>query len=245
VRTDAGTDGGSEPDGGPPPAFTCAVAAQDCDGGQSCLYVQGGPTTACRAGACDLLRQDCADGELCGYRTDDAGVTARACLPAGSAEEGEPCPTRESPNGCAKGLICVDGEGDAGTGVCARLCYADSDCAAPASCEELLTLSGTPETPTLCVTLPACDLFAQDCSAAGAACYIGRSRPSCYPEGSVAMGGVCRRSSDCVKGAACAQDGQGQMTCRPLCTTDGSHPCATGSCAAAQSPAPEGVGVCL
>jgi hypothetical protein len=241
---DAGPDAG---DGGPdagPQAFSCAVAAQDCDGGQSCLFEENGAKTACFSGACDLLGQDCGEGQKCDYATDDAGVTARACVPAGDAGVGEPCPTLDSPEGCRPGLVCVDSGADAGTGVCARYCYADSDCAQDARCEELLRLEGTTEMPSLCVTLPRCDLLQQDC-AAGSACYIGPTRPGCYPEGPVAVGGTCRVSSDCVKGAVCAQDGEGALTCRSLCGTSGAPACQSGSCTAMEAPAPAGVGVCL
>jgi hypothetical protein len=245
---DAGTDGGTDAgdgglDGGPQ-ALSCAVSAQDCDAGASCLFVEAGAKTACFSGACDLLRQDCGDKEKCDYATDDAGVTARACVPAGDAGVGERCPTLESPDGCRPGLVCVDSGDDAGTGLCERYCYADSDCAPDARCEELLRLDGTEEMPSLCVTIPPCDLLAQDC-AEGTACYIGPTRPGCYPEGSVAVGGTCRVSSDCVQGAVCAQDGEGALTCRSLCGTAGAPACASGSCTPIQSPAPAGVGVCL
>lgn len=241
---DAGADGGRDAgDAGPLP-FACSVAAQDCDGGQRCLLVDGGPQTACLDGACDLVRQDCGAGLKCDYRVDDAGVAARACVPAGSAAEGEPCPTVADPDGCQPGAVCVDSGDDAGTGVCARLCNVDPDCPSEETCDTVLTLEGTAETPGLCTTLAGCDLFAQDC-AAGMACYLGRARPGCYPEGRVALGGGCEASSDCVKGAACAQDAEGRRTCRPLCGTSGTPACASGTCEAAQAPAPAGVGVCL
>lgn len=242
LRRDAGTDGG---DDGGPEAFSCSVAAQDCDAGVSCLSVDGGPGTACLEGACDLVKQDCDAGSQCTYRTDDAGVTARACLPEGSADEGQPCPTEADPYGCKKGLLCIDSGDDAGTGVCARLCDADTDCTAPATCDEVLTLAGTVETPTLCIALPSCDLFAQDCSGSGSACYIGRSHPRCHPAGMVPVDGACEISSDCVKGAACAHDGTGHLRCRPMCGTSGSPVCISGTCTPAQSPAPAGVGICL
>jgi hypothetical protein len=234
---DAGADAG--PDAGPP---SCAPDRQDCAAGESCLWVDGGVATACLAGTCDLIRQDCAAGQKCTYATD-AGVTARACMTEGSGEEGQRCPSASDPNGCKKGLLCVDPSGDGGTGVCMRLCYSDSNCTAPATCEEVLALEGTRETPTLCVALTACDLFAQSCGA-GQACYLGHRQPVCYPQGSVAVGGSCTFSSDCVKGAQCAGE-SGHGVCRQLCGTSGSPACSSGTCVPAQAPAPSGVGVCM
>ena len=241
---DAGPDAGDGgPDGGPH-ALACSVVAQDCDAGASCLYVDGGPQTACLTGACDLLRQDCGGDQKCDYRRDDAGTTARACVAVGTAKEGEPCPTVEDPAGCAAGLLCVDAPGDAGTGVCGRLCNADPDCAPGQTCEERVGLDGTAETPSLCVALTPCDLFTQDCPT-GSACYVGPSRPSCYPVGHVPLGGACAVSNDCGKGLVCAQDNQGALTCHALCETDGNTACVQGTCQAAQAPVPDGVGVCL
>ena len=240
--TDAGSDAGSDagdsgtPDAGP---WSCTVPAQDCDAG-SCLFADGGPGTACFVGACDLVGQDCASGEKCSYQSD-GGVTYRACLTEGTANEGEACPTAQSPNGCVKGLICV-APGDGGSGVCERFCYADSDCPSPETCEGVLTFAGTPESPSLCVTLQECDLLQQNCPD-GQGCYLDLHHDggACLEEGSSPVGGPCSRSNDCVKGAAC--DGTG--TCRQLCGTSGTQACQSGTCEPASAPAPSGVGLCL
>ena len=237
---DGGTSDGGQGDGGPDAGpGSCTVPSQDCDAG-SCLFADGGPSTACFEGACDLVRQDCNAGEKCSYQ-EDGGVTFRACLAEGTANEGEACPTAQSPNGCAKGLICV-APGDGGAGVCQKLCYADSDCGSPETCEGVLAFSGTSESPSLCVNLTECDLLAQDCPA-GEGCYLDLHHDggACLAEGSSPVGGSCTRSNDCVKGAAC--DGTG--TCRQLCGTAGSPACTSGTCTPASAPAPSGVGLCL
>jgi hypothetical protein len=73
-----------------------------------------------------------------------------------------------------------------------------------------------------------CDLFAQDCSTAGQACYPQLSGPAvCTAQGAVPVGQVCTATDDCVAGSTCVTE-NGQGVCRTLC--DNAHVCATGAC---------------
>src|SRR4051812_18069269 len=71
---DAGADAGVV-DAGPP--GECHLDLQSCADGGSCLLVTGDAgwpdVTACLGGACDLVKQDCDAGLMCGYAVNDAG----------------------------------------------------------------------------------------------------------------------------------------------------------------------------
>ena len=88
VYVPPGKDGGADAgDGGKPPKMVC-------------------PTSPLK-GACDLVAQNCAEGEECVPMTTDAGLRA-SCVPAktGSLPAGSKCMTDTS---CVAGTFCQAG----------------------------------------------------------------------------------------------------------------------------------------
>jgi predicted small lipoprotein YifL len=238
---DAGVDAGGEVDAGDP-AQACDVAAQDCEAGALCLPFQDGARagTACFMGGCDLLDGGCALVHKCAYAPVDGGGTERRCVAAGDDETGAPCTGTAVSDTCVAGNICLPQVAQDGgvENACRRFCYRDGDCGEGQLCFGSVELDGTVERPRVCEDT--CDLLVQDCPA-GRACYPGPLAPGCYPAGTMAVGGACTWSDECVPGAACTAQG----SCVALCGTDGSHPCAQGSCTPLSLPNATGVGACF
>lgn len=271
-QEDAGADGGQLPDGGgtPPDAgdagtdgggyvsdFTCDVGRQQgCATGESCLYTplaDGGTGSRCFAGACDVVRQDCASGQRCTYVLEN-GMRARACVDEGTSGEGEPCSLSGTSatrtfDTCKKGLYCVDTPGpDGGTSfVCQRFCDDASQCTAPQECNEVLRLTDTQELPLACgAAAPRCDLLAQDC-ASPLGCYPSTSRGAavCAGSGSAGDGMGCDFSNQCTRGSACVGASSTARACRKLCKLPSGEPsCPSGTTCQALADYP-GVGACV
>lgn len=224
---DAGIDAGpfdaGEVDAGKPPGFLCDIG-QACDAGnEACTYVNradGGLGTQCVAGQCDLVEQNCDAGMKCGFA--DGG---RACIPDGTAEEGELCTT----NSCKRGLTCVVvPAADGGqTSACARYCHTNAHCVMPQQCFVTLNLPGVFERPRICAEAPkVCNLLTQDCTQSAEACYPTSSGPGCFSAGSGMVGDACSFSNDCAKGTACIG-----TKCRTLCAYPLGMPnCSSGNC---------------
>ncbi|WP_342374585.1 hypothetical protein NVS55_24930 [Myxococcus stipitatus] len=246
-------DGGAPPeDGGPSSDFACNVARQEgCENGQSCHFAdlsEGRTGSQCFAAACDVVRQDCAQGQRCTY-VSAGGVTERRCVEAGAATEGTRCTLAPTDAGvefdtCAAGLFCKDERlGDGGTGFfCRRLCHATPQCGASGECSTVLRLPGTSELPLLCgPRSPPCDPFAQGC-AAPLSCYPSASGPVCAGRGTRQTGDACDFSNQCVPGSTCVNTGQG-LRCQPLCRPSGTPACAAGTCRPLNDN--PGVGACV
>jgi hypothetical protein len=82
-----------------------------------------GPVDRATTIGCDLVRQDCGDGQACYPGQAGYGV----CSQAGSLGEDTPCAEHEF---CAAGLLCVDAFG-AGSKLCARICSSTSGTPCP------------------------------------------------------------------------------------------------------------------
>ncbi|NMO15051.1 hypothetical protein, partial [Pyxidicoccus fallax] len=231
--------------------FACNVARQEgCPSGQSCHFADledGGTGSRCFAAECDVVRQDCPQGQRCTY-VGQGGATQRRCVEAGTAEEGAPCTLAANDGGltydtCQQGLFCKDEPVDGGTGFfCRRLCHATSECGEQGECNTVLRLEGTAELPLVCgPPSRQCDPFGEDCTAP-LSCYPSTSGPVCAGTGTRREGEACDFSNQCTPGSACVDTGGG-LTCRPLCRPGGTPACATGTCrTVGNNP---GVGACV
>ena len=255
VVTDPDGGGGQEDGGGvinPGSEFACNVARQDgCSTGQSCHFADledGGTGSRCFAAECDVVRQDCAQGQRCTY-AGQGSATQRRCVEAGTADEGAPCTLAPTDGGlsydtCRQGLFCKDGPAaDGGTGFfCRRLCHATPECGDAAECNTVLRLEGTVELPLVCGPPSArCDPFGESC-ASPLSCYPSTSGPVCAGSGTRREGEACEFSNQCTPGSACVNTGSG-LTCRPVCRPNGTPACAAGSCRALDDN--PGVGACV
>lgn len=268
---DSGSDGGVKDGGEPPPpppdggggtdagyvsSFTCDVSGQlGCATGESCFYTDlqdGGTGSACFAGACDVVRQDCPSGQRCTYGVAN-GARSRMCVQDGASNEGDPCSLSggsgaQTFDTCKKGLYCIDTSGGEGapTFQCQRFCHATAQCGAARECNEVLRLSDTGERPLVCgEPSPKCDLLAQDC-ASPLGCYPSETPGAavCTGIGPRADGQACDFSNQCARGSACVGSGTPRV-CRPLCRTSSGGPgCASGTTCQALTDYP-GVGACV
>ncbi|NTX01760.1 hypothetical protein [Myxococcus sp. CA040A] len=246
-------DGGGHPgDGGPSPDFACNVARQEgCGTGQSCHFADlgsGRTGSRCFAAACDVVQQNCAQGQRCTYVSAGA-TTERRCVEAGASAEGARCTLAPTDGGveydtCAAGLFCKDErQDDGGTGFfCRRLCHATTQCGDAGECNTVLRLAGTSELPLLCgPRSQACDPFAQGCTAP-LSCYPASSGPVCAGSGTRGTGETCDFSNQCAPGSACVNTGRG-LNCRPLCRPSGTPACTAGTCRPLNDN--PGVGACI
>ncbi|MFP2925852.1 hypothetical protein ACLESO_11660 [Pyxidicoccus sp. 3LG] len=244
-------DGGTR-DGGGGSEFACNVARQEgCPSGQSCHFADladGGTGSRCFAAGCDVVAQDCAQGQRCTYvRQGDA--TQRRCVEAGTAAEGAPCTLAPTDGGvsydtCQQGLFCKDEPVDGGARgfFCRKLCHATPQCGGQDECNTVLRLEGTTELPLVCGPASArCDPFGEDCTSP-LGCYPSTSGPVCAGIGTRGAGETCDYSNQCARGSTCVNAGRG-LTCRPLCGTSGTPACATGTCRPVEGN--PGVGACV
>lgn len=197
----------------------CSVASQNCPTGQSCMF-KGDQSSVCFAGACDVVTQNCATAtDKCTY-VQGASGPVRGCRPAGAVAEGMACTPADE---CAKGLLCVNA-------TCVKFCYQTSNCTGSGQCISGVTITGTEEVPTTCVTLAACDPLLQNCPT-GQGCYLAGSGPACVSAGNTANGAACTSGNACVRGSICLGSPP-TATCHGYCNLDGGTPnCATtGQC---------------
>jgi hypothetical protein len=217
------TGGGGGTTGGGGGTTGCSIATQNCPTGQACLFADNqGNTTACFVGECDLVLQNCPTAtDACNYVQFQDGGIGRACLPAGAGTQGQAC---SAPNGCAKGLLCLNGK-------CEKYCYTDSNCGGgSAICASLISVPGASEFPAACYTVVTCDPLNQATCTGGQGCYLGQSGPICAPAGTVAVNGTCTPQANCVPGAICIGGGT-SGTCKNLCNLDGGTPnCGGAAC---------------
>jgi hypothetical protein len=227
------------------------VARQEgCEAGESCHFADledGGTGSRCFAAECDVVRQDCAQGQRCTY-VGQGDTTQRRCVEPGTVDEGAPCTLAPSDGGltydtCRQGLLCKDEPVDGGTGFfCRRLCHTTSQCGDVGECNTVLRLEGSPELPLMCgPPSRRCDPFGAGCTAP-LSCYPSTSGPVCAGSGTLREGESCDFSNQCAPGSACVNTGGG-LTCRPLCRPGGAPACATGTCRALDDN--PGVGACV
>ena len=116
--------------------FLCVTSA--CGGGDAAPVLDAEPTPPDATFVCDLLEQDCGDGDKSTIAPPSRGAPLEAtCTPVtGSVAEGDAC-TRDPVLGlghddCAVGLLCafirVLPPANGGTRRCRAQCYASTDC---------------------------------------------------------------------------------------------------------------------
>jgi hypothetical protein len=154
--TDAGTDTGTEPDGGVTDVPMADVPMTDV------------PTTDAPV-ACDPITQaGCDSGERCAYVPS---MMMRECVAGAGIAVGAACepPADGAADACAAGARCIDGR-------CTALCLAgDSRCASTESCVRYSEIVGA-DREDVGACQPSCDLVTQ-LRADGTSCNAGQG---CY-----------------------------------------------------------------
>ncbi len=212
----------------------CQLEGPDtCAQGESCILVEMGANQFephCMLGGCDLVAQNCAGGQACGYSVVN-GVVQRACVAPGTRQKGESC--GQSAGNCAAGLVCAGGA--TGGATCRQFCEKQSDCGAGASCAFLITIQGTQERPLTCEAVAdSCDVLLQNCPTATDGCYLSSIGNKCLPAGTAAVGQPCDSTTLCEKGASCISVAAGPnptLECVRLCGFPNTAPaCPAGTC---------------
>lgn len=187
-----------------------------CAAGSDTGSITSGPLDLGGGGPCELVAQDCPDGQKC---VPQPPFWAPVCLPLDPkpVADGEPCDTVGPHDPCAAGLVCSDLIPDSSK--CVPLCDGDGQ--------------GCPDG-TLCVRLESvpfglcfaeCDPFMPDCPA-GEQCtsHSGGLPITCFPAGADApFGAVCKTSQDCAEALLCKW-GTGlcedEYCCTAMCDTN-------------------------
>ena len=184
-----------------------------------------GPTEGC---PCDVVGQDCPDGQTCAPVIPDDGASwsETRCVPVtGDGQPGDACVSKSVADGlddCAKGSMCWDVD-DQGHGKCVEQCSGSSRapfCANMSPC----TIAANA---ALALCLPACSPLLQDCNE-GNACYPIQGSFMCEPDASGDGGQAnapCEFINVCEAGLMCAEEAfvgagcpQGSIgCCSPFC----------------------------
>ncbi len=223
---DAGVDAGTLVPSG---TISCNVQTQNCPTGlgYQCLYIDNTGNGRCFTGDCNFVTQDCAGTDKCQFGIAGDGGVGRVCGPAGAAAEGAACGTAGSDD-CVEGTTCVNLNGS-NERRCRKYCNSNANCTAGTLCQSLVSVSGTPQLPAICVPVQTCDPLVQNCTTVGEACYPITEGEYCLQAGTAAVGTSCG-NVNCVKGAVCLIVG-GAGTCKQLCNLDGGLPaCAASTC---------------
>jgi hypothetical protein len=178
---------------------------------------------------CDVLKQDCAEGEKCTAWAEGGGGAwnATKCVEVmGDRQPGEACMTFggaiSGMDDCSKGAMCWDVSAE-NVGICVAFCMGTAD--AP-SCEGNLSCYVGGDG-VLIFCLPVCDPLIQDCPG-DALCVMIDDEVACVEDASGAAGAVndpCELADECDKGLACVDAAtassacmQGAMgCCQPFC----------------------------
>ena len=191
---------------------------------------------ALRDAGCDPVRQTgCGDGAKCSLVGSDL-----ECVSFGDGGAGAECQAIVGGDSCAGGLICASAGGQS---TCIQFCdrVCGEPCGVGTRCNTRLGDTGE----WGCGPLPTpCDLLAQDCTAAGEACYLiepSTGTTGCMTAGSLPEGGACTTQGQCAPRLVCVASQAGGLTvCVPLCDTRATAPCASGTCTALPSLDPVG-----
>lgn len=234
-------------DGGPPPGGDASTTFLPGDDDEEEAADEESGSTA----ACDPVAQTgCSEGEKC-TAILSGGAVVYACVAApGGLDPNQPCSASPSDgiDGCPAGTACLEDE--AGSGLCAALCEADTDC-------DLGQCVGARET-----NIPYC---ADDCSPFASACPtplacrrngnrfsclflgtsdVGGTGTACTPEGD----GGCAPGLVCLPGAL-VPDCTSDNCCTPLCETTEPGACAApttcGPILQGAAPGFEEIGACF
>jgi hypothetical protein len=171
---------------------------------------------------CDVLMQDCPDGEKCApYSSSGGGWDASKCVPVlGDQPPGEPCiyaGAVESTDDCDATSFCWDVNQE-GEGICHAFCTGTPDtpeCPEGSSC-----LISSDSSIFLCIYN--CDPTLQDCSE-GLACYWASGGFNCiFTTQDIPPGEPCGFINDCVAGTSCLTaevlpNCVGSACCSPWC----------------------------
>jgi hypothetical protein len=160
---------------------------------------------------CDILTQDCLDGEKCMPWANDGGNSwnATRCSPISDnpAQVGDPCAVEGSGvsgvDDCDLGSMCWDVDPETNTGTCVAMCTGDP--AAPL-CDDPNTTCVNVNDGAIVLCLPACDPLLQDCPE-GQACYGVNEAFTCVPDASGetgVYGDPCEYLNVCDPGLFCA-----------------------------------------
>lgn len=203
-------DSGSDDDGG----------YEDDDGGTGCTFTcpDPPPPTPPPGGGggvfeCDLMAQDCPEGEKCMPWANDGGGewNATRCSPVADNPDtpGQPCTVEGSGTSgidtCELGVVCWHVDPETNMGVCEALCSGD---AGPWPCEGP-GQSCVPIDDLVPLCIASCDPVMPDCAMdEGCQIVLGSDAFICQPAGAVAVGEVCTVPNECEPGALCAY-GQG------------------------------------
>ena len=230
----SGSTGGGSGSTGGGSGTACTLGGTDCGTSASCMHASQ-TTTACFAGPCDVVAQNCSSGK-CSYLPLADGGAARGCTAAGAVTLGQPCALSATGDNCATGLLCINSK-------CEKLCNFNTDCGAGGLCAVYLTLPGLAEMPTACFVPTTCDVLAQNCPS-GEGCYFSQAgTPGCFTAGTLTVGTACGSGGNCVPGAMCIGPSATSAFCRQLCNLDGGAPTCTGAACQGLSGLP--VGACI
>lgn len=185
----------------------------------TCDVTPSGTYMSPQGDSCDLIAQDCPQGEGC-YLTGGAAE----CFPAAEdqASCGEPC---DAGNECAPGQICA-GEDKA----CLALCEMSQGCPGTATCEPLSGRSDlgvcVPE-----VAPSACSVLIQNCPDERV-CYLVDGVQACarQAESPVAVGGRCEAANDCEPGLICVGPTANDLRCLQACNPTNDTACGGDAC---------------
>jgi|GEM_PF-4961130 len=217
-----------------PVSIECDIPAYSitCTGEATPMPEIEDASTAC----CDIMTQDCPEGELCTFVTAGEGRPyISACLAVtGTKKEDETCTRYQTETAgvgrddCEKGLTCTNyGQSEIDVRACQEFCAADTDCAEGKAC-----CNGSSRVPRLGTCVQTCDQWGDgsECPVGGTCAMITSinrendayiAAPFCMPGGSVAPNGSCSYNNECTTGYICSSF---SYTCKPLC--DEEHPCA-------------------
>jgi hypothetical protein len=247
----SGTSGGS---GVPPSGY------EDDDGGTGCTFTCPNPPNPPGGGGafeCDLLEQDCPDGQKCAPWDNTGGgiLNATKCTPLdpNPTQPGELCQAEGSGfsgiDNCAVGSFCFNVDSDL-QGTCAQLC---EELGSQSGCEPDGTWCHLIDVVPLCLTR--CHPLLDDCGP-GLGCYPHGAEFVCLLAGDAIVPSECEIVNDCIPGMFCAHASlspgcRHDRCCAQLCdASSGIEQClAPGTtCTALPDPPPspnwENVGLC-
>lgn len=216
---------------------------------------------------CDIVAQDCDEGEKCTPYASDGGPfwdgTKCVPIPADPVPPGKPCMTLDGPtsglDNCDGNGMCYDVDPETQEGVCVEFCYGENY---PFKCSDPLAQCHWANDGVLAVCLTDCDPMEQDC----------KDDQGCYPNGDgdgfgcdwdasngQGVGKPCELHKECPGGMFCAPGMhapacEGESCCAEFCDPNGDSSDCWGanegvSCVPlgqiADGFAPEDVGVCV
>ncbi len=212
------------------------------DGGTGCTFTcpdPPPPTPGVTTGGggsleCDIVAQDCPEGEKCMPWANDGGPqwNATRCSPIARVPNvhGEPCTVEGSGvsgiDDCELGAVCWQVDPETNEGLCHDLCGAGVSCDdAEDSCATIDSFID------LCVQ--SCDPVAPDCSMEeGCQLYEGSAAFVCQAAGTTVVGDPCAQPDECVPDALCAYGlgigcgkGAGEGCCAEVCDLNAPGAC--------------------